>query len=117
MIAARRSRRPAAEERSVCLVAQGGQQPFEILAARAAPAQVRRDARITLFGWGAGSCQLRVDVQHLHGLGASHIARISPQEVIQCRPAVHELLEWSSSIYPFAARAARNLRRASNSVL
>src|SRR6516164_992285 len=117
MVAAWRSRRPAPEERSVRLVAQGGQQPLEVLAARAACAQVRRDARIPLFGWGAGRCQLRVDVQHLHGLGASHVARISPQEVIQCRPAVHELLAQSSLIYPLAARTARTLRRTSNSVV
>jgi hypothetical protein len=28
-------------------------------------------------------------VQHLGGLGASHIPRIGPQEVIQVLPAVH----------------------------
>ena len=98
------------------LAAHRGQQPHTVLAARAARAQVRRDARIPLFGWGAGSCQLRVDVQHLHGLGASHVARVSPQEVIQFRPAVHELLAQSSSLYPLATRDARTLCRSSNSV-
>jgi hypothetical protein len=40
---------PGAQERSVRLVAQGGQDPLKIFAARTARAQVRRDARISLF--------------------------------------------------------------------
>ena len=100
----------AAEERSALLVAQGGQQPLEILAARAARAQVSRQARIPLFGRSAGGRQLRLYVQCLHRLGAAHVARVSPQEIIQRRPAVHELPE-QSSIYPWVARADRSLRR------
>jgi len=108
---------PAPEERSVSLVAQGSQEPVKIFAAGAAGAQVRCDARIPLFHCGAACCQLCVSVQHLHGPGASHVTRISPQDVIQCRPAVHELLAQSSSVYPLAARTAHALRRAPNSVV
>jgi hypothetical protein len=51
---------------------------------------MRRDARVPLLRRLAQGHQLGVDVQHLHGLGAAHITRISPQETIQRRPVVHE---------------------------
>jgi hypothetical protein len=44
---------------------------------------MRRDARVPLLGRGASGDQLGIDVQHLHRLGAPHIARISPQEAVQ----------------------------------
>jgi hypothetical protein len=53
-------------------------------------------------------------VQHLHGLGAPDVTGIGPQEAVQCRPAVHVRLKVSWPRYPFAARAIRSLRRASN---
>jgi hypothetical protein len=73
-----------------CLVAQGGQQPVEVLAARAACLQVRGDAGVTLLGRFARGHQLGIDVQYLHGLGASRVARIGPQETVQFRPPVDE---------------------------
>src|SRR6266702_5834806 len=110
-------RPPDATCRSVRLAAHRGQQSREVLATRAARAQVRRDAWVPLLRRGARRHQLGVDVQHLHRLGASHVTRIGPQEAVEFGPAIHELLEESSPIYPLAARAARSLRRASNSVL
>src|SRR5215467_4876862 len=103
--------------RSVRLAAYRGQQPVEVFTARAARAQVRGDAGVALLHRGAGSGQFGVDVQHLHRLGAADIARVGAQEAVERGPAVHERLPPSSAIYPLAARAARSLRRASNSVL
>jgi hypothetical protein len=71
--------------RSACLVAQRGQQPVEVLAARAACLQVRRDAGVALPGRFTRGDQLGVHVQHFRGLGASHIPRIGPQETVQFR--------------------------------
>ena len=102
---------------SARVVADRGQQRVEVLTARAARAQVRRDARVPLLRRFAGGDQVDVDMQHLHRLGAADIARIGPQEAVQRRPAVHERPESSSSRYPLAARAARSLRRASNIIL
>ncbi len=62
---------------------QRGQQPLEVLAARAARAQVRGNARVALLRGGAGLGQLGVNVQHLHRLAASHIARVGAQEAVQ----------------------------------
>jgi peroxiredoxin len=112
--------RPASESRVSPLarvVAHRGQPRLEILTARAARAQVRRDARVPLLRRFAGGDQVDVDMQHLNRLGAADIARICPQEAVQRRPAVHERPESSSSRYPLAARAARSLRRASNIIL
>src|SRR5215469_13304752 len=94
------------------LVAQGGQQSVEVVTARAAGAQVRRDAGVELLCRTAGGGQLGVDVQHFHRLGAAHVTWISPQETVQFRPAFHELLSsrQSSPTYPLAASAARSLR-------
>jgi hypothetical protein len=64
----------AVEERSVLLVAQGGQQPLEILTARAARTQVSRQARIPLFG--RGTCQRH---RRARQAGVQHRRR--------CRPA------------------------------
>jgi hypothetical protein len=60
--------------------------PFEVLTARATRAQVGGDPRVSLLGvrLGASGHQVDVDVEHVQGLGASHIARIGPQETIQC---------------------------------
>jgi hypothetical protein len=44
---------------------------------------VRRHTRVTLLGEAACSGQLGLDMQHFHGLCASHVARIGPQEAIQ----------------------------------
>src|SRR5215469_17105612 len=100
--------------RSVLLVTHCGQQPFEVLSARAARAQVRGHTRVALLHRGTGGGQLGVDVEHLHRLGAAHIPWIRAQEAVERGPAVHERLPPSSPIYPLAARAARSLRRASN---
>src|SRR5689334_519049 len=99
---------------SIHPAADGGQQPLEVLSARAARLQVRRDARVPLLCWFAGGHQLGVDVQHLHRLVAAHIPRISLQEAVQRRPAVHERPTLSWPRYPSAAKAALSLRRASN---
>ena len=69
--------------RSARLAAHRGQQPFKILTAWAARAQVRRYTRISLLYRSTGSGQLGVDVQYLHRLGASHIPRISAQEAVE----------------------------------
>ena len=53
-------------------------------------AAVRGDAGVALLGRLARGHQLGIDVQHLHGLGASHVTRIGPQEMVQCRVPVHE---------------------------
>jgi hypothetical protein len=74
--------------RSACLVAQDGHQPVEVLIARAACLQVRGDAGVALLGRLARGHQLGIDVQYLRGLGASHVARIGPQETVQFRPPV-----------------------------
>src|SRR5262249_47129415 len=100
---------PAVGERSLSLVAQCGQQPVEVLCARAARAQVRREAGVAFLYRGARSHQVGVDMHHLHRLGASHVLRIGPQELIKLRPAVHELLKESPGRYPLAASAARSL--------
>ena len=63
--------------RSARVVAYRGQQRLEVLTARVARVQVRRDARVTLFRRLAGGDQVDVDMQHLHRLGAADIARIS----------------------------------------
>jgi hypothetical protein len=70
--------------RSAGLVAQRGEQPLEVLSAWAACLQVRGDAEVALPGRLTRRHQLGIDVQHLHGLGASHVARIGPQETVQC---------------------------------
>src|SRR4029077_8311688 len=102
---ARRPRR----EWSGYFAADGGQQPLEVLTARAARLQVRRDARVPLLRRFARSHQFGVDVQHLHRLLAAHITWVSPQKPLQRRPAVHEPLGESSGRYPLAARTARSL--------
>jgi hypothetical protein len=76
--------------RSACLLAQRVQQPVEVLTARAACLQVRGDAEVALLSRLARSHQHGIHVQHLHGLGASYVARIGPQETVQFRPPVHE---------------------------
>ena len=68
---------------SVRLTAYRGQQPLEVLPARATRAQVRRHARVTLLHRSTGSGQLGVDVQQLHRLGTPHIAWISAQETLE----------------------------------
>src|SRR6516164_283944 len=69
--------------RSVSLAAHRGQQPFEVLTAWAARAQVRGHTRVALLHRGTVSGQFGVDVQHLHRLGASHVPRISAQEAVE----------------------------------
>ena len=69
------------------LVVKGGQQFVEVLTARAARAQVRRDAWVPLLHRTAGGGQFGVDVQHVHRFGASHVTRIGPQEAVQFRSA------------------------------
>src|SRR5262249_8156582 len=71
------------ECRSVRLAAHRGQQPFEVLIARAARAQVRRHTRVALLHRSTDSSQLGVDVEHLHRLGAAPIARIGAQEAVE----------------------------------
>ena len=74
--------------RSVRLAAYCGQQPFEVLTAWAARAQVGRDARVPLFRFrrAVRGHQLGIDTEHFHRLGAAHISRIGPQEAIQFIP-------------------------------
>jgi len=59
-------------------------QPFEVLTTRAARAQVPGDAGVTLLGRGARGHQVNVGVERFHGLGASHVPRVGPQEADQC---------------------------------
>ena len=72
--------------RSAGRVAERGQQPFEIFAARPARPQVGRDAGIAFFRWFARGDQFGIDMEHFHRLGAAHISRIGPQEAIQFIP-------------------------------
>jgi hypothetical protein len=87
--------------RSVRLAAYCSQQPLEVLTARAARAQVGRDARVPLFRFrrAARGHQLSVNIEHFHRPGAAHIARIGPQETIQLIPAGQERLEVSRATW------------------
>src|SRR5215468_2152324 len=69
--------------RSVSLDPYRGQQPFEVLTARAARPQVHRHTRAALIHRSTGSGQLGVDVQHFHRLAAAHIPRIRAQEAVE----------------------------------
>jgi hypothetical protein len=48
----------------VRLVAQGGQQPFEVLTAWATRAQMCRDTRVPLLGLGVGGDHLGMSATH-----------------------------------------------------
>jgi len=94
------------------------EQALKIIPARGARAQMRRDVRIPLLRLGAvDGNQLCVDVQQLHRLIASRVARVGLQEAIERLPAVHKSPVGCWSRYPLAIRLARSLRRVSNSVL
>ena len=68
---------------SGCLVAHCGQQPFKLLAAGAACAQVGPDTWVSLLRWSARGHQVDVDMEKFHRLGASRILRIGPQETVE----------------------------------
>jgi hypothetical protein len=78
---------------------------------------VRRGARVALLRRGVGGHQLDVDTEHLHGLLASHIAGIGPQEASSADQPFMSASKSRGIDIPLAARAARSLPRVSNIVL
>jgi hypothetical protein len=66
------------------LAAYSGEEPVEVLTARAARTQMRRDARVLLLHRGTCGGQVDIDMEQFHGLLAAYVARISPQEAVQC---------------------------------
>jgi hypothetical protein len=73
--------------------AHGLQEALQVGGARAAGAQVCREARLPARGGrGVVGRQLGVDVQQRHRLFAAHVPRVRAQEVIERGPAVHGCL-------------------------
>src|SRR4051812_25881162 len=98
-------------------VASRRQKTLEVLVARPARAQGRRDAGQLKLGLLAGGHELDVDVQHGQRPLAADVARVGLQELLELGPAGHMRSARSKSMYPLAASDRRSLRRASNIAL
>lgn len=85
----------AAASRSVRGIAERRQQTVEVLGARAAGVEVRRDPGVAQFRPLTRQPQLDVDVKDVEGFGAADVARVGGQESVERGPAVHLRLKTS----------------------